>query len=62
MQGYGLKICIREAFPSDDSHLESGDISMCPQEVRTSPFDLPRAQGGYDLGGGRDGEGKGPLT
>ena len=40
-----FEISVRETFPSD-SELESDDISMCPQEVRTSSFDLPRAQGG----------------
>lgn len=41
----------REAFPSDDSDLESDDISMCPQEIRTSSFDLLRAQEGCFRGG-----------
>lgn len=57
-----LGICVREAFPSDDSDLESDDISMCPQESRTSSFDLPRAQGDYALGEERDCEGKGPIN
>lgn len=56
-----LGICVREAFPSDDSDLENDDISMCPQEIRTS-FDLPRAQGDYALGEERDCEGKGPIN
>lgn len=41
MQGYVLEICASEAFPSDASGLESDDISMCPEEVRTSSFHLP---------------------
>ena len=52
--------CVIGVFPSD-SELESDDISMCPQEVRTSSFDLPRAQGGCVLGEERDNEGKSPL-
>ena len=60
MQGYVFEISVRETFPSD-SELESDDISMCPQEVRTSSFDLPRAQGGCVLGEERDNEGKSPL-
>lgn len=54
MQGYVLALCVRAAFPSDDSGLESGDISEGPQEVRTSSFDLPRAREGSVLGEGRD--------
>lgn len=54
-----FEICVRETFPSD-SELESDDISMCPQEVRTS-FDLPRAQGGCGLGEERDNESKCPV-
>lgn len=61
MQGYVLEICVREAFPSDDSDLESDDISMYPQQVRTSSFDLPRAHGGYVLGEAGDCKGNGPL-
>ena len=60
LQGYVFEISVRETFPSD-SELESDDISMCPQEVRTSSFDLPRAQGGCVLGEERDNEGKSPL-
>lgn len=54
MQGYVLEICVRETFPSDDSDLESDDITMCPQQVRTSSFDLPRAQGGWCVRGSRE--------
>lgn len=51
MQGPGLGMCAGEASPPGDSDLESGDISVCPQEGRTSSFDLPTAQGGRDLEG-----------
>lgn len=57
-----LEICVKRSLPSDDSDLESDDISMCPQEIRTSSFDLLRAQGGYVSGEERACEGKGPLN
>lgn len=60
MQGYVLEICVREAFPSHDSDLESDDTSMCPQEVRTSSFDLLRSWEGYVLEKERDCEGQDP--
>lgn len=59
MQGYVLEICVREAFPSGDSDPESDDFNVCPQEIRTSSFDLPRAQGGCVLGEERNFDGKG---